>query len=396
MLLFILIPLYLLINFYIVWRSLRWLRTCHSFFGKKWFITGFVIVYVLLATSLVTSLIVPAGAVQRSIKVISNYWLGTLLYILLFMLLADLIRLILLPFRRRLPDGFFHSRKVHAAAGAAVFCLVALFSVYGIFHAHDTKVTSYSVTVDKSCAGRDSLKIALIADTHLGYNVGVPELQKAADLINEMQPDVIVLAGDIFDNDYDALDDPDRLIEIFQSMKSTYGIYACYGNHDVPEKLLAGFRLNTDSDRGADTRMDDFLKAAGIHLLSDESVLIDDAFYLAGRIDYSHGGASSRLSPDELLSDLDQQKPIIVIDHQPKELEELAEAGADLDLCGHTHDGQIFPGNLATRIAWENSCGLLKKGDMYNIVTSGVGLWGPNMRVGTDSEVVEITVEFEI
>src|SRR5699024_8690282 len=127
-------------------------------------------------------------------------------------------------------------------------------SVYGIFHAHDTKVTSYSVTVDKSCAGRDSLKIALIADTHLGYSVGVPELQKAADLINEMQPDVIALAGDIFDNDYDALDDPDRLIEIFQSMKSTYGIYACYGNHDVPEKLLAGFRLNTDSDKGADTR----------------------------------------------------------------------------------------------------------------------------------------------
>lgn len=394
MLLFVLIPLYLLMNFYIVWRTLRWLRSCHSFFGKKWFITAFVIVYVLLATSLVTALVIPSGAVQRSVKVTSNYWLGTLLYILLFMLLADLIRLILLPFRRKLPETFF-SRRTHAAAGGAVFCLVLLFSAYGIFHAHDTKVTSYNVNIEKSGGRLDSLKIALIADTHLGYSVGVPELQKAADLIHEIQPDVIALAGDIFDNDYDAMDDPEKLIEIFRSMESKYGIYACYGNHDIPEKLLAGFRLDNKKGKVADTRMDDFLEAAGIHLLSDDAVLVDDAFYIAGRIDYSHGGASRRLSPEKLLKNLDHEKPIIVIDHQPKELDELAEAGADLDLCGHTHDGQIFPGNLATRIAWENSCGLLKKGNMYNIVTSGVGLWGPNMRVGTDSEVVEITVNFK-
>lgn len=394
MLLYVLIPLYLLMNVYIIWRILRWLHCCHSFFGRKWFIAAFVIVYVLLATSLVTALVIPSGTVQRSIKVTSNYWLGTLLYILLFILLADLIRLILLPFRRKLPEGVF-SRRAHAAVGGLVFSLVVLFSVYGIFHAHDTKVTSYNVSVDKSGGTLDSLKIALIADTHLGYSVGVPELQKTADLINAMQPDVIVLAGDIFDNDYDAMDDPEKLIEIFRSMKSTYGTYACYGNHDIPEKLLAGFRLDSKEDKEADTRMDDFLEAAGIHLLSDETVLVDNSFYIAGRIDYSHGGASRRLSPEDLLADLDHEKPIIVIDHQPKELEELSDAGADLDLCGHTHDGQIFPGNLATRIAWENSCGLLKKGDMYNIVTSGVGLWGPDMRVGTDSEVVEIDVEFK-
>lgn len=394
MILYVLIPLYLLMNVYIIWRILRWLHCCHSFFGSKWFIAAFVIVYVLLATSLVTALVIPSGTVQRSIKVTSNYWLGTLLYILLFILLADLIRLILLPFRRKLPEGVF-SRRMHAAAGGVVFSLVVLFSVYGIFHAHDTKVTSYNVSVNKSGGSLDSLKIALIADTHLGYSVGVPELQKTADLINAMQPDVIVLAGDIFDNDYDAMDDPEKLIEIFRSMKSTYGIYACYGNHDIPEKLLAGFRLDSKEDKEADTRMDDFLESAGIHLLSDETVLVDNSFYIAGRIDYSHGGASRRLSPEDLLADLDHEKPIIVIDHQPKELEELSEAGADLDLCGHTHDGQIFPGNLATRIAWENSCGLLKKGDMYNIVTSGVGLWGPDMRVGTDSEVVEIDVAFK-
>lgn len=394
MLLLLLVPLYLLVNAYLVWRILRWLGVCHPFFQRGRFRAAFIAVYALLATSLVTSLLVPAGTVQRGIKIVSNYWLGMLLYLTLFLFAADLLRLLVRLFSRRLP-GWIFSRRMYMAAGGAVCCLVVLFSAYGIFHAHDTKLTSYSVSVGKDGGRLTSLRIALIADTHLGYSVGVPELSKAAELINGMQPDVIVFAGDIFDNDYDALDDPEKLTEIFRSMKSTYGIYACYGNHDVPEKLLAGFRLDTDPDKEADTRMDKFLTDAGIRLLSDESVLIDDSFYLSGRIDYSHAEDGGRLSPEELLADLNKAKPVIVIDHQPKELNELAAAGADLDLCGHTHDGQIFPGNIVTRIAWENACGLLKKGDMYNIVTSGVGLWGPNMRVGTDSEVVQIDVSFK-
>ena len=100
------------------------------------------------------------------------------------------------------------------------------------------------------------------------------------------------------------------------------------------------------------------------------------------------------MAPDELLSSLDHTKPIIVIDHQPRELDALAQAGADMDLCGHTHDGQVFPGNLLIHLFWENSCGYLQKGNMHNIVTSGLGIWGPNMRVGTRSEICHIQVTF--
>ena len=92
---------------------------------------------------------------------------------------------------------------------------------------------------------------------------------------------------------------------------------------------------------------------------------------------------------------MDLSKPVIVIDHQPKELEELAQAGVDLDLCGHTHDGQVFPGNILVSLMWENSCGYLRKGEMHNIVTSGVGVFGPNMRVGTRSDICSIWVEFQ-
>ena len=142
--------------------------------------------------------------------------------------------------------------------------------------------------------------------------------------------------------------------------------------------------------------MDDFLKQSGIRILDDKAVLIDDSFYLAGRKDpqRSKKMKEDRLSPEDLLQDLDRDKPILVIDHQPKQLQELADAGCDIDLSGHTHDGQMFPGNLTTKLMWENSCGELKKDNMYSYVTSGVGVWGPAMRVGTDAEVMIIDVYF--
>ena len=92
---------------------------------------------------------------------------------------------------------------------------------------------------------------------------------------------------------------------------------------------------------------------------------------------------------------MDADKPILVIDHEPDQLQELADAGVDIDLCGHTHDGQMFPGNLTIKLLWENPCGYLKKDQMHNIVTSGVGVFGPNMRVGTKSEICVIDVGFQ-
>lgn len=146
----------------------------------------------------------------------------------------------------------------------------------------------------------------------------------------------------------------------------------------------------------SDPRMDEFLKKADITLLRDEGVLIDDAFYLYGRPDYERPGRGidKRKSPDEITETLNLKKPVIVIDHEPRELEELAAAGVDVDLCGHTHDGQMFPANIITALMWENSYGYLNVGGMHNIVTSGVGVFGPNMRVGTKSEICVINIRF--
>ena len=125
-------------------------------------------------------------------------------------------------------------------------------------------------------------------------------------------------------------------------------------------------------------------------------MLVDDAFYLYGRPDFERPGRGidKRKSAAEITEKLDMTKPVLVIDHEPRELEALADAGVDLDLCGHTHDGQMFPGNIITALMWENSYGYLKVGEMHNIVTSGVGVFGPFMRVGTKSEICVIDVKF--
>ena len=186
-------------------------------------------------------------------------------------------------------------------------------------------------------------------------------------------------------------------IKILKKIKYHYGVYTCWGNHDINEPILAGFTFKQAPEDVKDPRMKKFLENSNIHPLRDESVLIDNRFYVIGRKDASltEKIGETRKTPEQLISSLDKNKPVFIIDHQPKGLQKLADAGADLDLCGHTHDGQLFPGNLTIKTMWENPRGLLQKDSMTNIVTSGAGVWGPAMRIGTDSEICVINVSFK-
>lgn len=391
-------PVYLLVNYYIVCRSLKWLRYCHGVFGKRWFKISFLVVYILLSTSLITAFFLPASGFQRIVKAISNQFLGTFMYILIFTAIGDLIKIILrrlgkVPSRAAEPERY---RRSFAVAGGVIFFLVIAMSIYGVANSRNIKVKEYNVLVNKECADMESMNVVLVADLHLGYNVGSRMMEKMVTKINAQEPDLVVIAGDIYDNQYEALDDPERLAGILSGIESTYGVYACYGNHDVEEPILAGFTFGGKGQKLNDERLEQFLADSNIELLTDETILVDDAFYVAGRRDYERPGniSESRLAAGELLGDLDKTKPIIVIDHEPRELQELADAGADLDLCGHTHDGQVFPGNLTIGLFWENACGYMQKDRMHNIVTSGVGVFGPNMRTFTDSEICSIKVTF--
>lgn len=388
-------PIYILVNFYILGWGIRWMSACHHCFKKRWVRAVIIGAYIFIASSLLTAFLLPPSGLQRFFKVLSNYWLGTLLYIILTVAVIDLIRIILkrIPFRYR---SQLFSKTGFVTAGTICIAIITAFSAVGIANARHIRTTDYRVSVEKSCGDIDSLNVVLIADMHLGYSIGNWHMEQMVEKINRLHPDLVVVAGDIFDNEYEALDNPDQIASTLSGIQSRYGVYACYGNHDIQEKILAGFTFSHDKKKVSDPRMDAFLEKAGIQLLMDEGVLIENSFYVYGRPDYERPGRgiTTRKTPKEITASMDQTKPILVIDHEPKELKELSDAGVDLDLCGHTHDGQMFPGNLTIDLMWENACGYLKKGNMHNIVTSGIGVFGPNMRVGTKSEICNIEVNF--
>ncbi len=394
-------PLYLLLCAYVFYRLQTWLERCLPYLARKRIRIPICVFYLCVAFSILAAFLLEPSPAKRLLKQLSNTWLGVLLYALLVIAAADLIRLALKRLRRsprgnsRRMDRLF-SRGGHIAIGAVcILCTICL-SIAGTVSADHIKVTDYELYVDKEAPGIEELKIVLVADLHLGYSIGIRHMEQMVGLINREEADIVVMAGDIFDNEYEALEDSEALAEILGGICSRYGVYACYGNHDIREKVLAGFTFSDGQEKASDPRMDAFLEEAGIRLLREEGVLIEDAFYLYGRPDYGRPGRGIRVrkTPEQVVAGMDPSKPIIVMDHQPRELAELAEAGVDIDLCGHTHDGQTFPGNLTARLFWENICGYLRKGDMHNIVTSGVGVFGPDMRLGTRSEICSITVRF--
>lgn len=388
-------PVYILLNLYVLRWSYLWIGNCHHLFQSTVFRVILALVYVLISTTPLTGFLIKKPAsLHRILKVTSNYFLGIFMYILMIVLSADIIRLIL---KYVFHASWIHSRVAFAIAGAVCIFSVLLISIRGIYHAKHINVTPYEVTVDKSAGELDSLKIVLIADTHFGYNAGTIHAKEIVKKINKQNPDLVCIAGDIFDNEYEAIHEPEKVKKILRKINSRYGIYACWGNHDLNEPILAGFTFNQNANDISDPRMKEFLQKSNIHLLEDESVLINNKFYIVGRKDasLSEKVGEIRQTPKQLTSSIDKTKPVIFIDHQPKELQELADAGADLDLCGHTHDGQTFPGNITVRFLWENPCGYLKKDNMHNIVTSGAGVWGPAMRIGTDSEICVINVSFQ-
>ncbi|MCI9278053.1 MAG: metallophosphoesterase [Lachnospiraceae bacterium] len=388
-------PGYLILCFYVLWRTLVWLEKCCPYLGKKRVRVPFILIYIAVVFCILIAFLLGHSDARRLLKQFSNVWLGVLLYSLLVIILVDLLRLILkrLPF---LGKEKLFSVKAHRIIGGVCALCICVLSVAGIQNADNIQVTEYELYVDKEAGDLDSLNIILVADLHMGYSIGVRQIEQMVEKINEEDPDLVVIAGDIFDNEYEALEDPEALIDILKGIRSKYGVYACYGNHDIQEKILAGFTFSSKKEKASDPRMDAFLEQAGIRLLRDEGVLIGDAFYLYGRPDYNRPGRGIviRKTPAQITEGMDLRKPVIVLDHEPKELQELADAGVDVDLCGHTHDGQMFPGNLVVRFFWENSYGYLQKDRMHNIVTSGVGVFGPDMRVGTKCEICRITVRF--
>ena len=389
-----LLPFYLGVSSYMMFRFFYWMKHCNHRFNWLRFKVPFAVVYLFMALSPVIAFLLPKSAVAIVIRRISTYWIGIMLYSLLYVVLFDLLRLI--AKHTKLKNTLLFSRGSVISIGSVVVACAVVTCLYGIFNARNIKVNVYSVTVNKSCGSDKHLKAVLVADLHMGYAIGVDHITNMVEKINQQDADIVIIAGDIFDNSYDGMDDPEGIKAQLKSIKSKYGVYAVYGNHDIDEKILMGFTFDWGGKQLHNEKMTNFMKECNIKLINDESVLINDEFYLVGRRDTDKPGTEdgTRAEVSELTKDLDKTKPIFVLSHEPDELQKTADAGADIDFSGHTHDGQLFPGNLTIGLFWENPCGMIKKDNMYSIVTSGVGVYGTFMRVGTDAEICSVDIDF--
>ncbi len=342
MLAFLLAPFYLLFNLYLFRRIMGWVRAWFPWFRKRkhWAVPAAL--YAFFALSFVLAFPLPAGRLKRALMLIGNYWLGVLLYLLLAVLLADGLRLLLV---HGLKLRSLRSARMHRIAGCLCAAAILVTSVGGVINARIVRVTPYEITVNKSAGSMESMKVVLLADLHLGYNVGLAQMERMVARVNEQDADVVVIAGDIFDNAWEAVEEPEQIAAVLRGIRSRYGVYAVYGNHDIEEPILAGFTFRSDGKKQSSPEMDAFLASANIRLLRDEAVLLGGEVYLYGRPDAQRPGrgVEVRKTPAEFVEGLDADKPILVLDHQPRELEALAAAGVDVDLCGHTHDGQMFP-----------------------------------------------------
>jgi len=314
----------------------------------------------------------------RIIIYASSYWLAAMYYLLIILIISDLTRLIvrrsdILPATLR---GHYH------VVILSVLALVALLLVYGTYNSLHPVVRNYEITLNKKSSNMDSMRVVVVSDIHLGWIVGIDRLQQMTGLINSLEPDLILLPGDIIDEGVD-LATEQELPVVLQTLQPRLGTFAAMGNHEY----ISG---------NAEATVE-FLNRAGIIVLRDQAVEITDSFYLVGRDDASRHrfNGSERMDLPEIMAEVDKDRlPIILLDHEPFNLDASQKAGVDLQFSGHTHLGQMFPNNFITGAIYEQDWGYLRKDNFQIIVSCGYGTWGPPIRIGSRPEILNIQVTF--
>lgn len=356
------IILYALIVFYIGWSGWSWIKPAVS--GR--FRLIYIIVLIFLASSLILSRVVAGSAI---LSVIGSYWLA--LFSLSVMLLPVIHLMVWLTKLSRLPR-----HAVQKWSGVFTLLVLAVLLGYGSFNAFSPIVRSYDVSINKAGPADGELHIVMASDMHFGYLSGKSHAERMVKEINALKPDIVLLPGDIVDDDIVPYKNK-GIGDILSEIKAPLGVYASLGNHDR-------FKGETEELIG-------LLEESGIQVLYDETTRVDGWLTLIGRKDYSD---KERAELAELTGDSDNPLPVIMLEHQPVELDTAEEQGVDLMLSGHTHRGQIAPANLITDRLFENDWGYLQKGQLHSIVSSGYGFWGPPIRIGSRAEVVSIHVRF--
>ena len=341
------------ITFYLGWNFKRWLVAMQLFRLEPLYWTAlFVVAYSFVLARLHDSL--------HFLAVVGNYWMFIFQYGLILCIVFNLLML-LPPFK-----------SVAIMGTLALVVLIGLF-LAGTYYAYTPTVRTATIEVEKS---GEPMRIVLASDFHLGVLSGKNHLQRFVNITNEQQPDLVLLAGDLID------DDPrwftaHEMDTILAQLKTTYGVYGALGNHEY-----YGGKIDLLVEEMA---------AANVKMLMDESVRVAANVVVTGQEDITNKNraAITDLKPDN------ESDFWIVMNHTPNDLKTPAKAKVDLHVSGHTHKGQMWPNNFITERMYELDYGYKFKDSMHAFVSSGFGFWGPPTRIGSQSEIWVIDVTFK-
>jgi predicted MPP superfamily phosphohydrolase len=262
--------------------------------------------------------------------------------------------------------------KPRFAMGVAVVCAVCAFAAF--YAPQHITITKYDVEIARRDSDLTRLRAVFLSDTHIGAAVRDREIDEIVARVNAAKPDIVLLGGDIIDEGT-----PESLkrfmAERFARFKSAYGTYYILGNHD-------DYRGDTEAVLS-------LFREAGVYCLVDESVLIDGKFYLIGRAD----NPMYRQPFSALEAEVGENLPAIVLDHRPRVGETRLSHVVDLQLSGHTHDGQIFPFHLIDPLGlFSLNYGRYERGEMQVIVSSGAGEYAVPVRFGSPAEILVLDI----
>lgn len=274
--------------------------------------------------------------------------------------------------------------KVYRCGLIPILVTVIIF-FYGFWNMKNVIETDYTIYTQKNIR-EEGYRVALIADLHFGTVMDKQSLQSRCNEIQNTNPDIVILCGDIVDQST-TLEEMQDAMELLGNIHSKFGAYYVYGNHDLSSY--------SSKPNFTEVQLKNALNINNIHLLVDEKYEINDDIVVVGRDDASFTKDAKRESGQELLEKVDRNKFVLVLDHQPLELKNNSKLGVDLQLSGHTHGGQIWPtGILSQMFGWEElNYGYEKIGDFQVIVSSGISGWGYPIRTGAHSEYDIINIE---
>lgn len=311
-----------------------------------------------------------------------SVWTVILLHFVAASVLVDLVCLALRIWKR----GGNPVWKIIYKSGLIPFAITAVILGYGYWNMHRVIRTEYTVTTQAPIRG-EGYEVLFLSDLHFGTTMDGEDLREYCSRMEADQPDVVILGGDIVD-EASTLSQVQEAFSILGQMESGYGVYYIYGNHDKG-------RYREDCDF-TEAELTEAAEDAGIRILEDETVLLNDELTLTGRRDRSDAAMEGRMraEPSALLEGTSAEAFHILADHQPREMEANSEAGYDLMVSGHTHAGQIWPVGVFTALFDKGTINYGREtfGDMEAIVSSGIAGWGYPLRTGKHCEYVLIHI----